>query len=104
MGPQVDSDMDKAVFPIDTRVLTHLTVADLISRYRNNVTKSTRGHVVEQHRLNTFLRFSWADKPLNQITKQTFASFRDQRRKQACSATVTRELGTLQSIVEMNKG
>jgi hypothetical protein len=42
MDPQVEGDMDKAVFPIDTRVLEHLTVADLISRYRNNVTVNTR--------------------------------------------------------------
>ena len=32
---QVEGDMDKAVFPIDTRVLEKLTVADLISRYRD---------------------------------------------------------------------
>ena len=51
MGPQVEGDMDKAVFPIDSRVLEHLTVTDLISRYRNNVTVNTRGHVAEQHRL-----------------------------------------------------
>jgi hypothetical protein len=51
MAAQVEGDMDKAVFPIDTRVLEHLTVTDLISRYRNNVTVNTRGHVAEQHRL-----------------------------------------------------
>jgi len=35
---QIEGDMDKAILPIDKRLLEQLTLADLIKRYRDNVT------------------------------------------------------------------
>ena len=68
---QVESDMDKAVFPIDTRVLEQLTVADLIIRYRDTVTVKKRGLIAERQRLNAFLGNQWAEKPLIQIMERS---------------------------------
>lgn len=97
---QIEGEMDQAVFPIDTRVLEQLTVADLIARYRDTVTINKRGVASETKRLEVFLRYKWTNKPLNQITAQTFASYRDTRLKQVRPATVVRELGILRSIYE----
>jgi len=99
-GRQVEGEMDKAVFSIDTRILEQMTVADLIKRYRDTVTINKRGVATENHRLEVFLRCEWADKLLNQITTQTFASYRDARLKEVRPATVVRELGILRSIFE----
>jgi hypothetical protein len=92
--------MDKAVFPIDKRILEELTAADLIARYRDTVAINKRGYASELKRLEVFLRYDWANKPLSQITTQTFASFGDKRLKQVRPATVVRELGILRSIYE----
>ncbi|MEG3619680.1 site-specific integrase [Magnetovibrio sp. PR-2] len=95
---QIEAEMDKAVLPTDIRALDQLTVADLIKRYRDNVTINKRGVASEKKRLEVFLRYEWADKSLKQTTPQTFASYRDERLKQVRPATVVRELGILRSI------
>lgn len=96
----IEGEMDKAALPIDTRVLEQMTVADLITRYKDTVTINKRGVASESKRLEVFLRYKWANKPLNQITAQTFASYRDARIKQVRPATVVRELGILRSVFE----
>ena len=35
---QIEGEMDKAILPVDTRILEQLTLADLIKRYRETVT------------------------------------------------------------------
>ena len=97
---QVEGDMDKAILPIDTRILEQLTLADLIKRYKDTVTINKRGATSEKIRLKAFLRDEWTNKPLSQITAQTFASFRDERLKKVRPGTVIRELGILRSIYE----
>lgn len=96
----IEGEMDKAALPLDTRVLERMTLADLITRYRDTVTINKRGVASESKRLDVFLRDKWTHKPLNQITAQTFASYRDARLKQVRPATVVRELGILRSIFE----
>ena len=92
--------MDKAILPIDTRILEQLTLADLIKRYKDTVTINKRGGASEKIRLKAFLRDKWTSKPLNQITPQTFSNFRDERLKKVRPGTVIRELGILRSIYE----
>lgn len=58
----IEGEMDKAALPIDnTRVLEQMTVADLITRYRDNVTINKRGVASESKRLEVFLRYKWAN-------------------------------------------
>lgn len=97
---QVEGSMDKAILPVDTRILEQLTLADLIQRYIDNVTINKRGEASEKIRLKAFIRDKWTNKPLNQITPQTFSSFRDRRLKTVRPGTVIRELGILRSIYE----
>ena len=96
----IEGDMDKAVLPIDTRILEQLTLAGLIERYLETVTVHKRGGASERIRLKAFLRQRWTNKPLNQITPQTFSNYRDERLKTVQSGTVIRELGLLRSIYE----
>jgi len=100
---QIEGEMDKAVFPIDKRILVELSAADLIARYRDTVAINKRSYASELKRLEVFLQYDWANKPISQITTQTFASFRDKCLKQVRPATVVRDLGILRSMYETSR-
>lgn len=97
---QLESQLDNAIHTFDAQILDQTTVADLLVRYRETVTVTKRGVQSENKRVEVFLRYDWADKPLSKVTAQTFAQFRDARLKQVRPATVVRELGILRSVFE----
>lgn len=97
---QTESKLDNAIHIFEAEILEQTTVADLLVRYRDSVTVTKRGAQSENKRIEVFLRYDWANKPLSKVTAQIFARFRDTRLKQVRPATVVRELGILRSIFE----
>ena len=99
-GRLLEAELDKAVLPYDPKQLEQITVADLLTRYRDTVTPDKRGAASERKRMDVFLRQDWAKAPLCRATPQMFSSFRDARLKQVKPGTVIRDLGLLRAIFE----
>ena len=96
----VERELDRSLIPQNPRRLAAITVSELLTRYRTEVTPKKRGSASEGKRIEVFLREPWAALPLARVTAQVFARHRDQRLRQARPGTAIRELGLLRSIFE----
>ena len=97
----LEAELEATVIPFDRRVLDRERVADLLDRYRREVTVSKRGAASECKRIDGFLRQSWAGLPISRATPQVFSRYRDQRLRSVSPGTVIRDLGLLRSIFEV---
>ncbi|MGX0966759.1 integrase [Bradyrhizobium japonicum] len=97
---QTEAELDRTLIPNDVRSLNTITVAQLLTRYRDSITSGKRGIVPERKRIEVFLRQRWSALPLARIDAATFSRYRDTRLKQVQPGTVIRELGLLSSIFE----
>lgn len=100
---ETELQLDRRALAFDPVSLERFIVADLILRYRKEVTPKKRGHASEDKRLEVFLRYEWARLPLSKVRPQTFSRYRDQRLKQVRPGTVIREMGLLHAIFEVAK-
>lgn len=98
---QIEAELDRALIPNDVRSLNTVTVAQLLTRYRDTVSNEKRGHVPERKRIDVFLRQRWSALTLAKVDAATLSRYRDTRLKQVQPGTVIRELGLLSSIFEM---
>src|SRR4029077_11317439 len=55
------------------------TLAELVARYRDGVSRRKKGGAVEQIRLNAFLRHPICRIPATHISSPDFAAYRDER-------------------------
>jgi integrase len=79
----------------------HLTLADLLRRYRDTVSVSKRGASSEAFRLSKLLATPMAALVLRDLRPWHVAAYRDQRLKAVKPGTVRREMGILRSALEM---
>lgn len=98
---QIEAELDRTLIPNDVRSLNTITVAQLLTRYRDSVTNEKRGLIPERSRIEVFLRQRWSALPLAKVDAALFSKYRDMRLKQVQPGTVIRELGLLRSIFEM---
>jgi hypothetical protein len=99
----LEAELDRTLIPDDNRVLNTITVADVLTRYRDTVTSTKRGCASETLRIRVLLRQSWCGLPLAKITPTTFSRYRDERLKRVRPGTVIRDLGLLRTIFETAK-
>jgi len=97
---QIEAELDRTLIPNDVRSLNTITVAQLLTRYRDTVTNEKRGIVPERKRIEVFLRQRWSTLSLAKLDASTLSRYRDTRLKQVQPGTVIRELGLLSSIFE----
>lgn len=98
---QTELELDRLALAYDPARLERTTVADLLTRYRDEVTAGKRGAASETKRIDVFLRENWADLTLARIAPLTFAQHRDKRLREVKAATVIRELGILHAVFEV---
>lgn len=98
---QIEAELDRTLIPNDVRSLSTITVAQVLTRYRETVTNEKRGVVPERKRIEMFLRQRWSTPPLGKVDASIFSRYRDTRLRQVQPGTVIRELGLLRSIFEM---
>ena len=98
---QVEQDFDRHGFATDVKSLRAITLASLITRYRDSVVIKKRSCEIETVILNACLRQEWAQIPVGQVTAKLFSDYRDQRLVVCKPATVRRELGLLQHVFEV---
>jgi integrase len=96
----IEAELDRTLIPNDPRLLSTITIAEVLTRYRDTHTQSHRGHVSEAKRIEVFLRADWCKLPLAKASPALFSRYRDTRLKQVQPGTVIRELGLLRSIFE----
>lgn len=98
---EAELELDRSGFGYDHTMLERTTVADLLTRYRREITPTKRGHASEAKRIDVFLRYPWTALTLARVTPQTFAQHRDRRSREVEAGTVIRELGLLHTVFEI---
>ncbi len=100
---QKEIELDRNELQIDPRVLTRLTVRDILERYRDEVSPTKKGHWYYKVMINAFLRDSLANRRLSHLSPSHFAAYRDARLRSVGSSTIIRELGIIQRAFEIAK-
>jgi len=99
----IEAQLDRAELLPNIRDLCKLTVADLLTRYENEVTPTKRGEKAERSRLQTLRRHTISQVRLSDLSGASAVRYRDDRLKQVQSASVRRELVVLRHVFEVAK-
>jgi integrase len=98
---QTEIQADRHDLPSDRKVLTQITLAELVTRYRDTVSIKKRGYAVERIRLNAFLLHPMCRRRLSELTGANFAAYRDERLREVKPATLKRQLGPIHNLFEI---
>jgi integrase len=94
--------IDRALAPINLKVLKRTTLRDLIERYLREVTPTKDSEYTEAARLKKVLReHAFCDLPLADLTPKVFADYRTARLAKVKAGTVHRELGLIRHALEV---
>ncbi|MER9095911.1 site-specific integrase [Mesorhizobium sp. M0700] len=78
----IERQHDRHELGLDRKALRSMTLADLVTRYRDEVVPKKKGSAVETILLNRFLRHPICQKALYGLSTADFAAYRDQRLKE----------------------
>lgn len=98
---QTEIEADRKGLVTDFRSLERLTVSDVLSRFIATIIPNRRGRQNESIILNAFLRGPLAQVRLSDLTPDKMAAYRDQRLETVRPATINRELGLIQHVIEV---
>jgi len=94
--------IDRALAPINLRVLKGTTLRDVIERYLREVTPTKDSEYTEAARLKKVLREqAFCDLALADVTTKVFADYRTARLARVKPGTVHRELGLMRHALEV---
>ena len=102
-GRQAETLLDQGTF-IDPAEAKRTTVAEIIERYRLEVTPKKKGATQEHYRLNVIQRSTLSQLALGMARSTDIAKYRDTRIAIVSANTVKNELNTLSAIFEYAKG
>ena len=92
---------DRGELGPDRKELENITLADLVTRYRNEVVPSKQGAEIETIVLDAFLRHRICKKRLSDLTTSDFATYRDERLKVISPQTLKRQLAPISNMFEV---
>jgi integrase len=95
----VESDLDKGIV-VDRRTAQRLSLAEVLERYRREVTPSKRGSFDENLRLKAIAQRPFARTKMSALTSSLLAAYRDERLKTVSGATVNREFSVLSHAID----
>jgi integrase len=95
----VESDLDKGIV-VDRRTAQRLSLAEVLERYRREVTPTKRGSLDENLRLKAMAQRPFARIRMSALTSSHLAAYRDERLKVVSGATVNREFGLLSHAID----
>lgn len=75
------------------------SLAELVIKYIDSVSRHKRGFEAESYRLNKICRHPMAQKPIKRLTPADIAAYRDDRLNSVSPATVSKELMLVQSVI-----
>ena len=94
-----EAEMIRGIF-VSRSSAEKTTLKELIDRYIQEVTPTHRGHESESIRLKAMAARDIAKKTAASLTSGDFAAYRDSRLKKVAAATVHRELGLFQQVLD----
>jgi integrase len=95
----VESDLDKGIV-VDRRTAQRLSLAEVLERYRREVTPTKRGSTDENLRLKAMAQRPFARIRMSALTSSQLAAYRDERLKVVSGATVNREFSVLSHAID----
>jgi integrase len=95
-----ERSIDRGDSSIDTRGLSHVTLADLIRRYLIEVTPTKRSSDSEALRLRKMLRAPICSIALRDLGSKQIAAYRDARLATVRPGTIIRELSLIHSVLD----
>jgi integrase len=95
----VESDLDKGIV-VDRRTAQRLSLAEVLERYRREVTPTKRGSADENLRLKAMAQRPFAQTRMSALTSSILAVYRDERLKIVSGATVNREFSVLSHAID----
>ncbi len=95
----LESEIGRGVF-VSRAAAEKTTLKELIDRYIQEVTPTHRGYESESIRLKAMAVRDIAKKTAASLTSSDFAAYRDSRLKKVAAATVHRELGLFQQVLD----
>jgi integrase len=100
---QTEAKAERRELPPDIKKLAQITLADLITRYRDEVTIRKKGAEMETTILNAFLRHPICTKRLCDLTTADFARYRDERLQEIRDNSLRRQLNPIQNMFNVAK-
>jgi integrase len=97
----MEAKFDANEMPFNLRELKTLTLADLIKRYRDEVTPTKRSAEQETYRLNRLLKHKVSLLPLDRLSGNDFSTFRDSRLSEVGPQAVRHELNVLAHVLRI---
>ena len=94
----VESDLDKGIV-VDRRTAQRLSLAEVLERYRREVTPTKRGSADENLRLKAMAQRPFARIKMSALTSSQLAAYRDERLKVVSGATVNRAFSVLSHAI-----
>jgi hypothetical protein len=98
----IETELDSGVV-IDRRPAERTTLAEVLERYRRDVTPTKRGARDENLRLKAMALRPFARIRMAAITSSYLAAYRDQRLKVVSGATVNREFNVLSHAIDTSR-
>ena len=95
--------LDRNELAPNRKELDHISLGDLVIRYRDTVLPEKRSQEVETIILNAFLRHPICRKPLLYISTSDFAQYRDQRLSEISPISLKRQLAPIHNMYEVAK-
>ena len=95
----VESDLDKGIV-VDRRTAQRLSLAEVLERYRLEVTPTKPGSLDENLRLKAMAQRPFARIRMSALTSSLLAAYRDERLKLVSGATVNREFSVLSHAID----
>lgn len=92
---------DRGELGPERKELERITLADLVTRYRNEVVPTKKGAEIETIILNVFLRHRICKKRLSELTTADFANYRDERLRTITAKTLKRQLSPISNMFEV---
>lgn len=96
----LEAELDRCGALPDTRPAEKTTLAQVLTRYRDEVSPGKRSAVSEVARINAILRRPICHRTMTLLSSADLATYRDERLKVVAPATVIRELNTISHAID----
>lgn len=92
---------DRGELGPDRKELERITLASLVTRYRNEVVPTKKGAEIETIILDAFLRHSICKRSMADLSTADFANYRDERLKTITAKSLKRQLSPISNMFEV---
>jgi len=99
---QLEAEADRAGLLGDGPEADRMTLGELLTRYRDQVSPQKRSAASERARILGMLRRSIAQLTLRNLTSSAIACYRDKRLKDVSPPTVVRELSIISHAIDVS--